>query len=361
MWSSLFFVRGEGVGHTLRVAVVGGSGYTGVELLRLLVGHPGVSLTLVTSESYAGRAVAEAFPHLTGLLPLTYRKLDAAEVARSADVAFLALPHKVSMTVGADLVHRGMRVVDLSADFRLRDPAVYAEWYGTVHVAGDLLPKAVYGLPEVYRREIAGASLVATPGCYPTGALLGLLPLIRAQSVDLDSIVVDAISGTSGAGRKLDLPLHFSECDENLKAYQVARHRHTPEIEQELSRWAGREVTISFTPHLAPAIRGILSTLYATLLTTRTVTQLHELYQGQYRAEPFVSVLPEGSLPETKQVVGSNRCLVGLSVDPRTRRVIVVTALDNLVKGAAGAAVQCMNLMAGLDETTGLRLPALFP
>ena len=347
--------------RTIRAAVVGATGYTGVELIRLLIGHPAVEIAALTSESYADASIAEVFPSVAGLLSLTCKKFDPQEVARAADLIFLAVPHNTAMAAAVELVPLGRKVIDLSADFRIRDPGVYRQWYGVDHVAPDLLREAVYALPEVYRRSLAAARLAAVPGCYPTAALLGLLPLVKRELIDPDSIVIDAISGASGAGRKTELSLHFSELQENLKAYNVARHRHTPEIEQELSRWVGREVAVTFTPHLAPTVRGILATITATLAASRAVEDLLALYREWYQDEPFIRVLPEGRFPETKQVCGSNYCDIGLAVDGRTRRCVVVVAIDNLVKGASGQAIQAMNVMSGLDERAGLLAPALFP
>jgi N-acetyl-gamma-glutamyl-phosphate reductase len=344
-----------------RVAIAGASGYTGAELLRLLLQHPLANVVALTAEAHANQPIATVFPSLAGFLDLACLPLDTAELAAEADFVFLALPHKTSMDVGADLIQRGARVLDLSADYRLKDAAAYPQWYGMEHVAPHLLKEAAYGLPELHRAEIAEARLVAVPGCYPTGAVLGLAPLIAEGLVDPDSVIIDSISGVSGAGRKADLPYHYSEVNESLKAYGVATHRHTPEIEQELSRLAGREVTVSFTPHLAPLTRGILTTITASLLSRRTAGELVLLFQTFYRGAPFVRVLAEGKLPETKHVLHSNFCDIGLVSDGRTGRVIVVTAIDNLVKGASGQAVQCFNLMAGLDERAGLWIPGLFP
>jgi N-acetyl-gamma-glutamyl-phosphate reductase len=345
----------------IRAAIVGATGYTGVELIRLLIGHPAVEIAALTTESYADLPIGEVFPSMSGLLEMTLKKLDPPEVAKVADVIFLALPHKTSMAAAVELLPFGRKVIDLSADFRLRDPAIYRRWYGVDHVAPTLLREAVYALPEVYRRQLAVARLAAVPGCYPTAALLGLLPLMKWEAIDPDSVVIDAISGASGAGRKPELPLHFSELEGNFKAYNVASHRHTPEIEQELSRWIGREVLVTFTPHLASTVRGILATITATLVASKAVEELLALYREQYEHEPFVRILREGRFPETKQVCGSNFCDIGVAVDHRTRRCIVVVAIDNLVKGASGQAVQAMNVMSGLDERTGLQSPALFP
>lgn len=344
-----------------KVAVAGASGYTGGELLRLLIGHPHVELVAVTSETYAGKPVAAAFPGLLGLTDLAFEPLDPARLASVADIVFLALPHTASAPTAAALLEAGCRVIDLSADFRLRDPRVYEHWYRVKHPVPGLLKEAVYGLPEFHRDAIRPARLVAVPGCYPTGALLGLQPLVRAGRIALDSIIVDAASGVSGAGRKLDLALHFSEANENFKAYAVASHRHTPEMEQELSRMVGREIVLSFTPHLVPMTRGILSTIYANLTSAMAAEGLHELFHQTYKGEPFIRVVPVGTFPETKQVWGSNYCDIGVAVDPRNGRAIVITALDNLIKGAAGQAIQAMNLMADFEETLGLTPPPLFP
>jgi N-acetyl-gamma-glutamyl-phosphate reductase len=301
------------------------------------------------------------FPSLTGFVDLTCRALDPEWLASEAEFVFLALPHKASMAVGVDLLKRGVRVLDLSADFRLKDPAAYRTWYGFDHAAPALLGEAVYGLPELHGEALAAARLVAVPGCYPTSAILGLSPLLANGLTDLETIVIDSISGVSGAGRKPELPTHFSEVNESLKAYGVAKHRHTPEIEQELSGVAGHAVTVTFTPHLAPLTRGILTTITARLRGSQSTGDLLGVYREFYRGRPFVRVLEDGRLPETKHVLHSNLCDVGLVSDPRTGRVIVVSAIDNLVKGASGQAVQCFNLMAGLDERAGLWIPGLFP
>ncbi len=343
------------------VAIAGASGYTGVELLRFLLQHPLAKLVALTADTHANQPIGKVFPSLTGFLDLTCLPLDTAKLAAEAEFVFLALPHKTSMAVGADLIQRGARVLDLSADYRLKDPAAYPRWYGVEHVAPHLLAEAAYGLPELHRAEIADARLVAVPGCYPTGAVLGFAPLVAEGLVDPDSILIDAISGVSGAGRKAELPYTYSEANENLKAYGVGTHRHTPEIEQELSRLTGREVIVSFTPHLAPLTRGILTTITAALQSRRSTASLLSVFRAFYRDAPFVRVLGEGQLPETKQVLHSNFCDIGLVSDSRTGRAIVVTAIDNLVKGASGQAVQCFNVMAGVDERTSLWIPGLFP
>jgi N-acetyl-gamma-glutamyl-phosphate reductase len=344
-----------------RVAVAGASGYTGVELLRFLGQHPAVQVVAVTAETHANQAISRVFPNLKGFVDLTCLPLDATVLAAEAEFVFLALPHKASMSVGAGLVERGVRVLDLSADFRLRDAGAYPTWYGFEHTAPALLAEAVYGLPELHRDAIAAARLVAVPGCYPTSTILGLAPLLAHGLADLETIVVDSISGVSGAGRKPDLPTHFSEVNESLRAYGVAKHRHTPEIEQELSGVAGRTVIVTFTPHLAPLTRGILTTITARLTRQQATAELVGLYREFFRGCPFIRVLDAGCLPETKHVLHSNLCDLGLVSDPRTGRVVIVSAIDNLAKGASGQAVQCFNLMAGLDERAGLWVPGLFP
>ncbi|MDH4099770.1 MAG: N-acetyl-gamma-glutamyl-phosphate reductase [Nitrospirota bacterium] len=347
----------------IKVAVVGASGYTGIELLRLLMQHPDVEIAAVTSEKAAGKPILTVFPSLVGILDLECEPLDPAAIAPRVDIVFLALPHKTAMDAAADFLKLGKKVIDLSADFRLKDAEVYRQWYGEEHTQSTLLGEAVYGLPELFRAEIPGARLVSNPGCYPTATALGLAPLVKNKLIDPETIVVDAKSGVSGAGRGLGLPYHYPEANEALMAYKVAAHRHTPEIEQTLGTLAGREVRITFTPHLVPMNRGILSTIYARLNDTLGVDagRLSGLYQDFYKGEPFVKVLTEGQFPNVAHVRGSNYCQIGVGFDPRTGQVVVVSVIDNLVKGASGQAVQNMNLMAGLPETTGLLGAAVFP
>jgi len=345
----------------LRVGVIGATGYTGGELLRFLVGHGQVEVTCVTSKTYGGQPLAEAYPSLRGFLDLECLSLDVERVAPLADLFFLGLPHRMAMETAIPLVDRGKTVIDLSADFRLRDPAIYERWYGVPHLSLPHLRKAVYGLPELYREQIREASLIANPGCYPTGAILGLAPLLKHGLVDPDSIIIDSKSGASGAGRRLGLSLHFPECNEGLRAYSVAVHRHTPEIEQELSLLAGRQVSVSFTPHLVPMSRGILTTIYTRPYRALPSEEARAIYAEFYRKSPFLRILPEGRLPDTKNVYGSNFCDLGMHFDPRTGRLIVITAIDNLVKGASGQAIQCMNLRCGFDEREGLWRAGLFP
>ena len=345
----------------VRIAIVGSSGYTGGELYRILLLHPAVEVTAVTSEKSAGRPIAEIFPHLAGLTSLVCEPLDPDAIAKKADLAFLALPHVTAQEAAFRLHAKGVKVVDLSADYRLSDAAVYEQWYEHRHQYPDLLAKAVYGLPELHRAQVRSAALVANPGCYPTSAILALAPLLKQALVDTSSIVIDSKSGVSGAGRTPGLPYHFPEANEAFMAYKVGTHRHTPEIEQELGRLAGTPVTVSFTPHLVPMNRGILTTAYGSLRKKMDTVALHAVYADAYRSEPFVRVLPPGQFPNVRNVRGANFCDLGLHADPRTGRAVIVTAIDNLVKGASGQAVQNMNIMMGFEETAGLRFAALFP
>lgn len=345
----------------LRIAIVGSSGYTGGELFRILLHHPAAAVTAVTSEKSAGKPIADIFPHLLGLTDLVCEPLDPAVIAKKADVAFLALPHVTAQEAAHRLHALGVKVIDLSADYRLQDPALYEKWYEHCHQYPDLLKSAVYGLPELHRDRIRKTALVANPGCYPTSAILGLAPVIRKTMVDLSSIVIDSKSGVSGAGRSPALAYHYPEANEGFMAYKVGTHRHTPEIEQELSLAAGQPMTVSFTPHLVPMTRGILSTIYAKLTGPADPGKLHAVFVEHYEKEPFVRVLPPGQFPNVRNVRGSNFCDIGVYADGRTGRGVIVTAIDNLVKGASGQAVQNMNLMMGFEETAGLRFAGLFP
>ncbi|MEW6540839.1 MAG: N-acetyl-gamma-glutamyl-phosphate reductase [Bacillota bacterium] len=346
----------------IKVGIVGSTGYTGAELVRLLTRHLHVELAGLTSRSYVGEHYWRVYPHLKNYTDLQCEELDLPRLVDRADVLFTALPHGHSMDVAREVLSQGKKLVDLGADFRFRDQAVYESWYRVPHTAAELLPHAVYGLPEVNREAVRGAALTANPGCYPTASILGLAPLLAGGLIDPGGMVIDAKSGVSGAGRGFSLKTHFAETNENFQAYNVGMHRHTPEIEEQLGRLAGRELTVTFTPHLVPMVRGILATIYtrpAAALPDRD--ELYELYADYYREEPFVRVLLPGVLPQTKAVAGTNHCDLAVVPDPRTGRVIVLAAIDNLVKGASGQAVQNMNLMFGLDETTGLMSPGLYP
>ncbi len=341
------------------IAVVGATGYTGFELLRLLGSHGGVEVMALTSETYAGKKVDEVFPALASVHDRTLVKFELS-VCEGADLVFCCLPHRVAMNTVPSLLEAGHRVVDFSADYRLRDFGVYEAWYKTKHTSPERIADAVYGIPELYREDIKKARLVANPGCYPTGAILSLAPLLRARLIKPDSIIVDAKSGVSGAGRKADLGLQFGEVNEGFKAYGVGNHRHTPEIEQELSVALGGAVQVSFTPHLAPMTRGILSTIYAGGEGGADASAVRAALRDAYADEPFIRLMPGGALPNVTQVAGSNYVDIGLVYDERTSRFIVVVAIDNLVKGASGAAVQNMNLMLGLPETQGLLHPGFW-
>ena len=344
----------------IRVGIIGASGYTGAELVRLLVNHPQVELTLATSRQYASKPLSLVFPHLTGRTELICEDPTGLDPAGRADLFFTAVPHQTAMAVVPDLLASGAKVIDLSADFRLHEQKVYEKWY-QVHSAPQLLAEAVYGLPELHRADIAKARLVANPGCYPTSVLLGLAPLLKAGAIDPESLIIDAKSGTSGAGRAAAQGTLYCEVTDGFKAYKVAEHRHTPEIEQELGLLCGRSLAVSFTPHLVPMSRGMLSTIYAKLSQELNQADLDRIVADFYRDEPFVRVLPTGQLPATQYVRGSNFCDLALRLDSRTGRVIVLSAIDNLVKGAAGQAVQNLNLMCGFPEELGLQVVPLFP
>ena len=341
-----------------KVGIINVTGYAGVELARLLCRHPGVELTSVTGRSAAGQKLSQFFPHLTDLDLTIEAKLGEVEVV------FSAMPHKDSAQEIIPLVAAGIRVIDISADFRLRDASEYQKWYGITHPAPHLLEKSVYGLPELHRDKIARAQIIANPGCYATGAILALAPAVKAGLIKPD-IIVDSKSGVSGAGRSLSLTTHFSEVNEDVSAYALDGHRHLPEITQELGLLGAKQSAVTFVPHLIPMTRGILTTAYAPLVPGKlgegksSVEQLKSVYQDFYKDEPFVKV--SASPPHTKHTWGNNMCLVYPTIDARTKRLIVISAIDNLVKGAAGQAIQNMNIMLGLPETTGLEAPAVYP
>lgn len=344
----------------IRIGIVGASGYTGVELARLLSACPEVKLTVATSRQYKGKKLADVYPNLAGMVDIVCDDLVPEELAARADFFFTAVPHQSAMNIVPGLLQAGKKVVDLSADFRLHDAAVYEKWYQK-HTAQEYLAEAVYGLPELHRAEIPKARLVANPGCYPTSVILGLAPLLDAGAIEPETLIVDSKSGTSGAGRTAQTGTLFCEVTEGFKAYKIAAHRHTPEMEQEISGLCKKAVTISFTPHLLPISRGILSTMYAKLHTMMTDAEVYELYSTYYKDEPFVRVCGIGEFPATQFVRGSNFCDIGCKIDSRTGRVVIIAAIDNLVKGAAGQAVQNMNLMCNLPETRGLLAVPLFP
>jgi N-acetyl-gamma-glutamyl-phosphate reductase len=347
------------------VAVAGASGYTGEELVSLLLRHPRASLTAITSRQFAGQTLAEVFPrvaHHSAAKALRFTESAPEKLAEQAEIVFLALPHGVAADLAAPLLQAGARVIDLSADFRIKNAEIYKEFYGHDHPAPHLLSGAVYGLPEIYRNEIRAARLIACPGCYPTSILLPLLPLLRERLVERDGIIADSLSGVSGAGRKAELSYLFVECNESLRPYGVPKHRHLAEIEQELSNETGHRVTIQFTPHLVPVNRGILTTIYLTPSAelhgphdfAAFAKRIESTFRAAYSDEPFVRMLDDKTLPDTKNVVGSNFIEIAWRLDARTGRLVVMSAEDNILKGASGQAIQCFNLLGGYPETEGL-------
>ena len=342
----------------IRVGIVGGTGYTGVELLRILARHPETELAAVTSRTDAGRRVDEIYPNLHGAVDARFVAPDV-EVLSSCDAVFFATPNGTAMRMAPQLLERGIKVIDLAADFRLKDPAVWAQWYGEPHACPEWLDEAVYGLPEVNRNAIRTARLIACPGCYPTAVQLSLLPLLESDAIRSDRLIADVKSGVSGAGRKAEIPILMSETGESVKAYNVNGHRHWPEIRQGLEIVAGKPVGLTFVPHLIPMIRGIHATIYAEL--QGAAPDLQAGFERRYRDEPFVDVLPAGSHPDTRNVRGANRCQIAVHRPMNGSTVVILAVIDNLVKGAAGQAVQNLNLMFGFSETMGLNAIGLYP
>ena len=341
----------------IKIGIVGGTGYTGVELLRLLAQHPHSELRVITSRKEAGMGVAEMFPNLRGRVALGFTEPSTAAL-NGCDVVFFATPNGVAMNDARALFDAGVRMIDVAADFRIKDIALWEKWYGMKHACPELVAEAVYGLPEINREKIRNARLVANPGCYPTAVQLGFLPLVEAGVVDTEHLIADAKSGVSGAGRKAEVHTLFAEASDNFKAYGVPGHRHLPEIAQGLTQIAGKPVKLVFVPHLTPMIRGIHATLYAQLTAS---TDLQSLYEKRYAGETFVDVMPAGSHPDTRSVRGANHCRIAVHRPQGGDTVVVLSVIDNLVKGAAGQAVQNMNIMFGLPEATGLEQVALLP
>jgi N-acetyl-gamma-glutamyl-phosphate reductase len=348
----------------LKASIIGSTGYSGKELVKILMNHQKVELVHLVSSSYAGKNIAEIFPEFLNKLDKKLINLNLDVVSKDSDMVFTALPHTVSMDVVPKLLKKGVKVVDLSADYRLKNSTVYQEWYKKElnQISKELLSEAVYGLPEIYLDKIKDASLVANPGCYPTSVILGIAPLLKYHFVEPEGIIIDSKSGTSGAGRKLSLGLHFAECNENFKAYKVVRHNHIPEVEQELSfvyfgtdnKEQTKGIKVSFTPHLLPINRGILSTCYLSLKGSKKEEEVLEIYQKYYHKAPFVRIFEPPNLPEIKFVAGTNYCDIGFSIDERTGKIKIISVIDNLLKGASGQAVQNMNIMSGFPETCGL-------
>ncbi len=347
----------------IRVGLIGVTGYTGMELTRLLTQHPSMRLVLAASRSESGKELGNHYPFLRGLpgAEVIISTPDTTKAAEQCDIVFLAVPHSTAMTMGAELVAKGVKVVDLSADFRLRDAETYEAWYHVPHTQREALAQAVYGLPELYSESIAKAQLIANPGCYPSSAILGLYAALKHKLIDTKGLVIDAKSGTTGAGRKAAVGSLFCEVSDTFKAYNLGKHRHTPEIEQELSLIAQEDMVISFNTHLLPINRGILSTMYATLTKPLSLDEVHAIYSDTWKNSPWIRVLPQGELPETKNVRGTMFCDIGLVVDPRTQRLIVVSAIDNVCRGASGQALANANIMLGLPVHTGLMLAPMLP
>lgn len=341
----------------IKIGIVGGTGYTGVELLRLLAVHPNVELTAITSRGEAGMLVADMFPNLRGYIDLPFVDPAKADLGQ-CDVVFFATPNGIAMQQAKTLLAAGVRVIDLAADFRIKDVATWEKWYGMKHGCPELIEQAVYGLPEMYRDQIRGAQLIANPGCYPTSVQLGFMPLLKAGVVDVKNLIADAKSGVSGAGRKAEVHSLFAEAGDNFKAYGVAGHRHLPEISQGLSKMSGQQTGLTFVPHLMPLIRGIHATLYARLTSA---CDLQQLFESTYAQERFVDVLPQGAHPETRSVRASNLCRIAVHQPQGGDMVVVLSVIDNLVKGAAGQALQNMNIMFDLPENTGLEVVPLLP
>lgn len=348
---------------SIRIGLIGASGYTGMELLRLLHGHRRFVLTRATSRAEAGKTLAQLYPSLAktaqGALVVTAPDMD--DIAAHCDLVFLAVPHGTAMEMAGELCARGCKVVDLSADFRIHDKAVYEEWYKVPHTRAELLPKAVYGLPELYADAVKNAQLIANPGCYPTSAILALYPALQTRIIETDGIVIDSKSGTTGAGRKPAVGSLYCEVADSFRAYNLGKHRHTPEIEQELSLLAETPLTVSFNTHLLPLNRGILSTVYTRLTVNKDAAELHALYEAAYANAPWVRVQPLGVLPELKNVRGTMFCDLGIVADPRTKRLIIVSCIDNLCRGASGQALANANLMTGTPMNEGLDMVALVP
>lgn len=345
----------------IKAGIIGATGYAGAELARILGGHPEVELVALTTRSYAGKPFWEVYPHLYKYVPLTCEELNLPELVDRCDIVFTALPHGHAVEVAEEVQRKGKKLIDLGADLRFDDAGIYENWYKIKISTPELAERAVYGLPEINRELIKEAKLVGNPGCYPTGAILALAPFLKNGLADTSTVIIDSKSGVSGAGRSLKLTTHYSEVNENMQAYNVGFHRHTPEIEQELGKLAGDKVTVSFTPHLAPMTRGILSTIYVKLKKPLDNKTAREHYLEFYKDEQFVRILPEGVLPQTKAVYGSNYCDISIVIDSRTGRAVIISAIDNLVKGASGQAVQNMNLMFDFPENTALDFPGIYP
>jgi N-acetyl-gamma-glutamyl-phosphate reductase len=343
-----------------KIGVIGATGYVGIEIVRLLASHPEVEVSSVISQSFVGEKISDIYPNLKNIFDIRCESLDIEKISSKADIFITALPHGISKTVIPSLVENGKKIIDHSADFRYKSISVYETSYNTKHEMPYLLDSSVYGLPELYRDRIKSAAIVGNPGCYPTCSILGIAPLLKNNIIKHTNIIIDAASGVTGAGRSTDLQYQFCECTENFKAYKVAKHRHTSEIEQELSILASEDIIVSFTPHLVPMKRGMLATIYADLNCQTTEDKILNIYKKFYADEYFVRILDEGKVPETKNVVGSNFVDIGITIDKRLNKIIITSAIDNLIKGSAGQAIQCLNILLGLNENTGLKNAGLY-
>ncbi|MDD3839851.1 MAG: N-acetyl-gamma-glutamyl-phosphate reductase [Clostridia bacterium] len=344
----------------IKASIIGATGYSGMELVRLLYTHPKVSIYKLVSKTYKDKHFSNIYPNFKNILDIKCSQMDIQDIGINSDVIFTCLPHGISQQVIKKLYKYNKVIIDLSGDFRYDNGNLYKEWYGIKHECPDILANAVYGLPELYRNKIKKACLIGNPGCYPTSSILGIAPLALNKLIDNKNIIIDSKSGATGAGRSVSQAMHFCECDENFKAYKVASHRHTSEIEQEISKMLNIDTVLSFTPHLLPIKRGILTTIYCNLMEDMSSQQIINLYRDFFQKEPFVRIYENDSFPELKNVVYSNFCDIGIKVDDRTNKVIIISTIDNLVKGAAGQAVQNMNIIFGFEETCGLKLPAAY-
>lgn len=345
----------------MKAAIIGGTGYGSMELIRLINKHPNLEIGSVVSNSQAGKSFSEAYPYLTKRIDLSLETLDVDRICEKNDIVFLATPSGISSKLVPLLIEKGIRCIDLSGDLRLRSPEVYESWYKHSPADEKLLSHATYGLSEIYAEKIKASQLIANPGCYPTATILGLIPIMKCKMADFQTIIIDAKSGISGAGRGLSLTSHYAEINENLKAYKLGEHQHIPEIEQVLQDEIGSPITVTFTTHLVPMTRGIMCTIYVDLIGDVSTDEVHDLYKEFYEGHSFVRVRPVGNIPSTKEVCGSNYCDIGLHVDQRTRRLTIISVIDNLGKGAAGQAIQNLNLMNGWDESTGLDYIPMYP
>jgi len=344
----------------IKAGIIGATGYAGSELVRILISHPKAEITTITSQSYKGQNYGDIYENFRNIEKVCEEE-NIEQMADRCDVIFLALPHGVASKKVTKKILEKTKIIDLGADFRLQDPNIYEEWYKTPHHAKDILPEAIYGLCEINREKIKNKRIIANPGCYTTCSILSLYPLVKEKMINLKTIIIDAKSGVTGAGRGISLGTHYDEVNESTKAYKIASHRHTPEIEEQLSNAAEENITLSFTPHLTPMNRGILATCYAELKEPYSYNEIKSAYEKYYKNEYFIRLTKEGIFPETKWVKGSNFCDIGFTIDKRTNRIIIIGAIDNLYKGAAGQAIQNMNILFGIDEKTGISQPAAFP